>query len=136
MLSVKYLLILLPLSVYFLTGCKEEYPVYRSSLQAHTPTFHCLHYSIFDRQDKQRLENAFGMKDDHSCAYRVELIKYKINACNNPAVKSVGSDFNGYVRVEVKKGFSSCLKVQSDYKHDMDAAFQRVLAEISLITDG
>jgi hypothetical protein len=61
----------------------------------------------------------------------VELTRYHIGACDNPAVKSLGSDFNGYVRLEIKKSFKCHYKVQSDFKNDEDAAFERVLKKIS-----
>ena len=133
MFRVKYTfpLLLLP---FLVGGCEEKFPVYRTELQNNILSLPCLHYTVFDRQDKKRLENVFGIKNDPHCAYRVELTKYKIGTCNNPVVKSVGGDFNGYVRVEVKKGFTSYFKVQSDYKNDMDAAFRRVLREIDSVT--
>ena len=133
MFRVKYTFFLLVLS-FFLGGCEEEFPVYTTVLQNHTLSLPCLHYTVLDINDKKRVENAFGSKDDLQCVYRVELTKYKIDACNNPVVKSVGGDFNGYVRIEVKKGFTSVFKVQSDYKNDMNAAFQRVLRKISSVT--
>jgi hypothetical protein len=133
MLKVKYTFFLLFLS-FFLGGCEESFPVYTTPLQNNRLSVPCLHYTVLEMQDKKRVEKAFGIKDDPQCAYRVELTKYKIGACNNPVVKSVGGDFNGYVRIEVKKGFTSYFKAQSDYKNDMDAAFQRVLREIDSVT--
>ena len=119
---------------FFMEGCEENFPVYTSGVQNNSLSFPCLHYAVLDRKDKADLENAFGMKEVSGCPYRVELIKYEVNACNNPVVKSIGGDFNGYVRVEVKKGFSSYYKVQSDYKHDIDAAYWRVLQSVASVT--
>ncbi len=128
-----YIFSLLLLSL-LLGGCEEKFPVYTSALANNTLSLSCLHYTVFNREDQKRLEDAFGIQDDPQCEYRVELTKYKIGACNNPVVKSLGGDFNGYVRIEVKKGFTSYFKVQSDYKNDMDAAFRRVLRKIDSIT--
>jgi len=114
------------------TGCKEEFPTYSSFAKDNTPSFTCLHYTVFDTNDKKVLEQAFGMKNDKNCDYRVELIKYHIGSCNNPVVKSVGNDFNGYVRVEIKKGFKCYYKIQSDYKNDVNAAFDRVLKRVKI----
>ena len=80
--------------------------------------------------DKQQIQNAFGIEDNASCSYSVTLTRYHVGECDNPVVKSVGGDFNGYVRVEVKKGFKCYYKVQSDFKHDDTAAFSRVLKKI------
>jgi hypothetical protein len=80
--------------------------------------------------DNQQIQDAFGIEDNTSCPYSVTLTRYHIGQCDNPIVKSVGGDFNGYVRVEVKKGFKCYYKVQSDFKHDDTAAFERVLKKI------
>ena len=92
----------------------------------------CLHYAVLDTQDKALLEKRFGLTDDPKCAYRVELTKYRVGSCNNPVVKSTGSDFNGYVRIEIKKGFKCYYKVQSDYKNDVNGAFERVLKKAKI----
>ena len=112
------------------TGCKEEFPTYTAYCQEGTFTLPCLHYSVLDPKDKIRLQDAFGLEEVLSCPYRVELIRYAVGKCNNPVVKSVGSDYNGYVRVEVKKGFKCYHKIQSDYNADEDAALSRVLKKI------
>ena len=112
----------------FFAGCQEDLPVYSTFCDQETlspPT--CLHYAVLDKEDKVLLEKHFAVSDDPACPYRVELTKYHVGKCNNPVVKSTGSDFNGYVRIEIKKGFKCYYKVQSDYKHDAVAAFERVL---------
>ena len=87
---------------------------------------------VFNSQDKERLQRSFGLQDDDQCSYRVELTRYHVGDCNNPVVKSVGGDLNGYVRVEVKKGFKCYYKVQSDYKNEVSAAFERVLKRVEI----
>ncbi len=128
-MTFRYLLLLLILFLF--GGCKEEYPVYASFCEQNTTAFpKCLHYAIMDKKEKHAIEKSFGLKDDAQCSYRVQLIKYYVGACDNPVVKSVGSDFNGYIRIEIKKGFKCYYKIQSDYKNDADAAFERVLKKI------
>ena len=85
---------------------------------------------MLDKADKNKLQKAFNKLEDKSCEYRVELIKYRVGKCNNPQVKSLGGDINGYVRVEIKKGFKCYYKIQSDYKNDESAAFDRILKKI------
>jgi len=114
----------------FLAGCKEEFPTYASFCSQDKRVFDCLHYAVLDSAEKQKLQNAFGIVDTKNCPYRVELTKYHVGCCNNPVVKSIGGDFNGYVRVEVKKGFKCYYKIQSDYKGDVNAAFERVLEKV------
>ena len=109
-------------------GCQEDFPTYSTFCNAKTMSPpDCLYYSVLNKQDKDLLQKHFAVIDDPKCAYRVELTKYHIGNCNNPIVKSTGSDFDGYVRIEIKKGFKCYYKVQSDYKYNADAAFERVL---------
>jgi len=120
--------------LFVLLGCKEDFPVYsKFTNEQNSSQIKCLNYIIFNNQDKQLLEKSFGIKDDKSCSYKVSLIKYKVKSCTNPIVKSIGSDFNGYIRVEIKKGFKNYYKIQSDYKNDSEKAFKRVLNGISKV---
>jgi hypothetical protein len=127
-MTLRYLpLLLLPL---LYGGCKEQYPVYAGYCQEkhHFPS--CLHYAIFDPKEKQTIEKSFGIEENATCPYRVQLTKYYVGACDNPVIKSTGGDFNGYVRIEIKKDFKCYYKLQSDYKNDADAAFERVVNAI------
>jgi hypothetical protein len=117
----------------FIAGCKEDYPTYSTfcndkDMQAPK----CLHYAVLNKEDKKRLKKSLGMADDSTCEYRVELIKYRVGSCNNAVVKSLGGEFNGYVRIELKKGFKCYYKTQSDYKNDANGAFQRVLKKAKI----
>ena len=133
MLSSKFFISILFGSLLFFTGCQEDFPTYSTFCDQKTMSLpDCLHYTILDTQDKDLLKKYFGVTNDPKCAYRVELTKYHVGSCNNPIVKSTGSDFNGYVRIEIKKGFKCYYKVQSDYKNDVDAAFKRVLKKVKI----
>ena len=120
------------LLLFLLIGCKEDFPTYTSSITTPSKTFTCLNYVGLNSSDKQQLQNVFGIEDNSSCTYRVNLTRYHVGKCDNLVVKSVGGDFNGYIRVEVKKGFKCYYKVQSDFKHDAVAALDRVLAKIKI----
>lgn len=110
------------------TGCQERFPVYSSFCgNEKAPGLTCLRYPLVAPVDKKLLEDTLGFKEDPGCPYYLKLTKYKTTTCNNPVVKSTGSDFDGYVRIEILKGFTCYYKVQSDYKSDIDAAFERVL---------
>ncbi|MBD3792331.1 MAG: hypothetical protein IE918_09370 [Campylobacterales bacterium] len=118
---------------FLLTGCEERFPVYASfCTQEKAPSLSCLRYPLVEPQDKLLLEEALGFKEDPACPYYLKLTKYKIGQCNNPVVKSTGSDFEGYVRLEILKGFTCYYKIQSDYKLDRDAAFKRVLEQTKI----
>ena len=121
-------------ALFLLAGCEEKYPVYSSPIATKSGTLpNCLHYTIFDAKEKVLIQQSFGVEDSKDCDYRVELTKYHIVDCNNPLVKSKGSDFDGYIRIEIKKGMKTIYKIQSDYKSDREAAFQRVLNAIEKI---
>lgn len=128
---MKSIAILLIFSVLLLVGCKEDYPVYSSFCEQDKKDFpKCLRYAVLNAEDKRVIENAFGMKEDVSCPYRVELTRYHTGLCDNPATKISRKDFNGYVRIEVKKSFKCYYKVQSDFKNDENAALERVLQKV------
>jgi len=123
--------LLIPFLLFSFWGCQEKYPVYSSFCDSDSREFpRCLNYSIFDQNISRRVESSFGIEDDKSCSYRVELTQYHVGKCDNPIIKSMGSDFNGYVRIEIKKGFKCYYKVQSDFKNDSDLALDRVLEKI------
>ena len=113
-----------------LVGCEEDFPTYSSFCSSTKTIPNCLHYVIPNLYEKEKIQKAFQVPNDLKCKYRVELIKYHIGNCNNPIVKSTGSDMNGYVRIEIKKGFKCYYKVQSDYKNSEEEAFKRVLKQI------
>ncbi|HHH37648.1 MAG TPA: hypothetical protein ENK77_03420 [Epsilonproteobacteria bacterium] len=122
---------LLALLAFFSAGCEEKYPTYAAFCdQNKTQPPSCLHYAVLGVKDKKRLESLFGLQDEEACPYRVELTRYHIGLCDHPIVKSVGSDFNGYVRLEIKKGFKCYYKIQSDFKNDENAAFERVAKKL------
>ncbi len=123
---------LLFFTLLLLAGCKEDFPTYSSFCEQNQTSFDCLNYIVLDPKDKKILKNVFKTKERTGCSYRVELTKYHIGNCNNPIVKSTGSDFDGYVRIEIKKGFKCYYKVQSDYKNDAEAAFERVLKKVKI----
>ncbi len=131
MLYLKYLFPLLGILLF--TGCQEDFPVYSTFCNKNpiSPP-KCLHYVVLNKKDKILLQKHFNIKDNPQCTYRVELIKYHVKTCNNPVVKSMGSDFDGYVRIEIKKGFKCYYKVQSDYKSDIKSAFDRVLKRVKI----
>ena len=113
-----------------LISCQEDFPIY-DKFCTKKETLNCLSYDMLIKDsDKKRLQDAFGFEDNKSCKYRVQLLKYHIGDCNNPIVKSVGSDFNGYIRVTISNGLNCYYKVQSDFKDDEDGAFDRVLNKI------
>jgi hypothetical protein len=42
---------------------------------------------------------------------------YHVDACKNPVANSVGSDFDGYVKLQIFHKGSCYYRVQQDFKH-------------------
>ena len=123
---------ILILSSIIFTSCQENFPIYDKFCTTEEK-IDCLSYDMLIKDsDKKRLKSAFKFEDNKSCKYKVQLLKYHIGDCNNPIVKSVGGDFNGYVRVTISKGINCYYKVQSDFKDDENGAFNRVLNKIRI----
>lgn len=115
----------------FLAGCEEKFPVYHSFCDQNS-TFRpsCLHYSLVAAGDRKKLEERLGLPHAADCPFHLKFTRYRVKECNNPVVKSIGSDFDGYIRIEILKGFKCYYKVQSDFKRDPEAAFERVLKQV------
>ena len=76
--------------------------------EANTTAFpSSLSYNVFDEKDKEspknkfshftclfipkaEFEQSFGLRDDEGCPYHIEMIKYRVGHCSNPAIKSGG----------------------------------------------
>lgn len=121
--------ILLIFTVSFI-GCEEKFPVYSTFCDSSLARPECLRYPMLAKEDISLLENSLGLKDNSQCADYVKFTRYQAGSCNNPVVKSTGSDFEGYVRIEIFRGLKCYYKVQSDYKHDPDAALKRIIQQI------
>ena len=50
------------------------------------------------------------------CPYKLETYWLKLSQCNNPKGKSIGADFDGYVRFSIYKGNKLVYRCQEDYK--------------------
>jgi len=114
-----------------LIGCEEKFPVYTAFSEQNVTDVGCLHYATMNVHDQKHIELALKRPHMKECSYHLHLIKYHVGECNNSVVKSLGSDFDGYIRIEVRKGFNVFYKVQSDFKNDSNAAFERVLKQMA-----
>lgn len=114
-------------SALLVTGCEETFPVYAAFEKQDMQRFACLDYMVVDDALRSRIVSALQKPHDSGCEYKLQFIEYHVGKCDNPVVKSMGSDFDGYVRIEVRKGFDIYYKVQSDFKNDPEAALKRIL---------
>ena len=73
------------------------------------------------------VKEAIKAKITDDCPYRIEGEIYRTAKCNSIEAKSIGTDFNGYVRLNILYGNKCIYKIQSDFKNDEDGAISRVL---------
>jgi len=109
-----------------LIGCEERFDVY-SQGKEHKNEIKCIRYDIGEKLDKELIQKTLLLSDEPKCAYSIQLIKYHVKSCNNPQVKSLGGDFDGYIRIEILKNDEVIYKAQSDFKSDEIGAMKRVL---------
>ena len=53
---------------------------------------------------------------DGTCAYTFRLVHHEVKACTDPKAKAVGSDFDGYVKLQVFYDGVCYYRAQTDYK--------------------
>ncbi|HIC10930.1 MAG TPA: hypothetical protein EYO61_06220 [Campylobacterales bacterium] len=58
------------------------------------------------------------LRTSQSCPYHLVLEPHLIHQCHNPRVKSIGSDIDGYVRLELQYQDRILFRSQKDFKGD------------------
>ncbi len=92
-------------------GCHEIYSQFCGDTKARV---HCLRAD--DPLSLAVLQKDFPDYIDDQCPYLFTLQHIDNVTCNNPAVKSVGSDFDGYVRITVFEKEGCYWRAQQDFK--------------------
>ena len=116
--------------LFLLAGCENKNPVYSGFCDDANVSLplHCVKVDI--KNDiilSGNLEEAMKDKISSNCPYSAKGEIYRTAKCNSIEAKSIGADFNGYVRINIFQGNKCIYKVQSDFKNDEDAATKRVL---------
>ena len=109
----------------------EDYPVYSTKPSNQILPLKCIDISTFNPKLSKPLNIEFKKFIDKSCKYRLTGYIHYVNSCNNPDTKSLGADFNGYVRLYIKENENIIYKVQSDFKSDEVSALDRVLQKVT-----
>jgi hypothetical protein len=111
-------------------SCKEKFPIYTTSF----PDINCLSYDFFIKsKDKQQLQSIINLQNTKNCPNTLKVIKYHTTQCSNPIVKSIGSDFDGFVRIQITNNKKIIYKIQSNFKSDEDASFDRIIQKMKLV---
>jgi hypothetical protein len=58
----------------------------------------------------------FGKYQNDSCDFTLKAYYYNVKKCDNPVANSVGSDFDGYVNLQIFYKGNCYYKIQQDYK--------------------
>ena len=105
------------LMIFLFSSCKNMYSkVYDKTSVG---SIKCLKVSgkdIFlnNKVRKSLKEKGIPVKDN--CPFVVDVYALKLSQCNSPKGKSIGADFDGYIRFSVYKGKKLIYRCQEDYK--------------------
>ncbi len=117
------------MSVFF-AGCESRNPVYSKFYNDNNISLplSCVKVNIDnDIILSHNVKEALNTKISNDCPYRIEGEIYRAAKCTSIEAKSIGTDFNGYVRLNIFQGNKCIYKVQSDFKNDEEGAIKRVL---------
>ena len=110
----------------------EEYPVYATNPSNQlTLPLNCINISTFNPKLTKPLKEKFKSFNNKECKYKITGYIHFVDSCDNPDTKSLGADFNGYIRLYIKEKGSVVYKVQSDFKSDKQSAIERVLQKVT-----
>jgi len=116
--------------LFLFAGCENKNPVYSEFCDDTNVTLPLSCIKIDMDNDiilSHNVKEAIKAKITDDCPYRIEGEIYRTAKCNSIEAKSIGTDFNGYVRLNILYGNKCIYKIQSDFKNDEDGAISRVL---------
>ncbi len=61
-----------------------------------------------------------GIKISENCPYTLKVYALKLSQCNTPVGKSIGADFDGYIRFSIFKDKKLVYRCQEDYKGEFE----------------
>lgn len=102
------LLALLPL---LLAGCHKVYSQFCGETQE---KIGCLRPA--DPLSEEVLRRYMAGVEEGSCPYVLKVSHYEVTACSAPRAKALGSDFDGYVKLQVFREGVCYYRAQLDYK--------------------
>jgi hypothetical protein len=95
-------------------GCSQP-PIYKE-IKENNISFSCLNVTSIYESDLQIVAQHFKVSE--SCNYDLLVEPHLVHNCNNPRVKSLGSDFDGYVAIKLLKDEKLLFRSQTDFKGD------------------
>jgi hypothetical protein len=117
--------------LFFLSGC-ENFPVYEE-FSTNKKTFECLELDINDTKLLGEVKKEIGFIPKENCKYKLSGYIHSSLKCVSLQAKTYGTDFDGYVYLEIKDNNNRLYRVQSDFKEDLSGAINRVATKINTI---
>ncbi len=112
-------------------GC-ENLPVYEEFTTS-KKTFECLSLDVNDTKLFGILKKEISFSPSADCAYKLRGYIHESSKCTSLYAKTHGTDFDGYVYLEIKIGKDRLYRVQSDYKDDLNGSISRVVTKVNTI---
>lgn len=119
------------LLLFFLSGC-ENFPVYEE-FPTDKKTFECLELDINDTKLLSEVKKEIEFIPKKNCKYKLQGYIHNSLKCTSLQAKTYGTDFDGYVYLEVRDNKNRVYRVQSDFKEDLPSAIHRVVTKINTI---
>ena len=94
-----------------LGGCHEIYSQYCGTT---AERIDCLRPA--DGETAEVLRRYLPGVEDTECPYTLQVSHYEVKACSNPKANALGSDFDGYVKLQVFHEGHCYYRAQLDYK--------------------
>lgn len=107
--------IYLAIFMFLSTGC-FEYPIYKEKKVEFTEKIECLSITSLLESDIEVAQEHLNFSKN--CKYELVLKSHIIRDCNNPQVKSLGSDIDGYVSLKLVLENETIFRSQTDFKGD------------------
>ncbi len=96
-------------------GCSSD--IYSQFCTAEKVKINCFKLESLDGEVSQIMQTQFSQIDQReTCAFTLQGMRHHVDACQNPVANSVGSDFDGYVKLQVFYKGKCYYRVQTDYK--------------------
>jgi hypothetical protein len=109
-LKLRYLLLTFFI---FLFGCSDA-PIYKTNNLKEIPK--CVNAISLFKEDIEVARDFFEVSEN--CEHELLIEPHRTHNCNNPRVKSLGSDFDGYVSIKIYKDEKLLFRSQTDFKGD------------------
>jgi len=112
--SLKLLPLLAVLPLFF-GGCNSD--IYSQFCTPEKVEITCLKLESLEDEVSQIMRLHFGkIAQSENCVFTLQGMRHHVDACQNPVANSVGSDFDGYVKLQIFHNGTCYYRVQADYK--------------------